>query len=501
MATELRLPLYISVNAWNAVRFIILELFVSVVFSALWNLIVRRSAARKLRQHTYVTMFSTNLGRFTPAEIGFCTSSKSPREREQRTRGLGYCLIVAVNVVLFASLLLLEYGSTDMNRIVERTALIVNEDSIRRHMERFAKKSLTLAQNPSSVLEGFQEATRLAMRLEKTAPHELPSYVLDVHAIDSNLSIAEKKRAVTFADVCGDGDLMRYPECQQIHMRLSGQKSNGGNRVFANVTHIYPFSVPFSNITRVYDVELQDAGLRGTCQGHRFDVNNRPELEEHYAMQTDACVLIDANSRVYVVFPDTLTSPKLESERGRVALHHLPGEPHNFISLKDTVMFETTEVNVLSFVPSMKVNTVAATLHLLEQRRAYHLLSENGWDFPVFEQYRRHIMLLCLALSGDYFESGVERFDTNTRQAAVNQFFLAGLGSLLTLSAFLTTACFVLGSSQSASIPVGMDQLLRRIRSFMCLSSEGTDGNNLSYVDFKLEGVAGERSRDSSEYF
>ena len=497
MGTEFKLPLRMSVNVWNAVRFIILEVFVSVIFSALWNLFVRRSAAHQLRQHNYVKIFTTNLGRFTPAEIGFSASSKPPWEEHQRKRGLRYCLVVAVNVVLFALLLLLEYGSTDTSKTIDRTALLVTENSIRKHMAQFANEALSLTQNPPSVLAGFQESTELALRLQKTLDDQLPSYVLDDHVIDSNMTIAEKKPAVTFADVCGDGDLMRYPECQKIHRPLSGQKDNGTNLLFANVTRVHPFVEPFRSTTRVYDVEMQDLGFKGTCHGHRFQVEEVPGLEKHYTVQTNGCVLKGGDGRVYAVFPDNLTSPKLKAEKDRVTLFHLPGEPDYFVRENATVMFETTQANILSFVPSIEVETLAAALHLREQGHAYNFLSVEGWDFPVFTRYRRHIMLLCLALSGEYFESVVRRFETDGRQAAVNEIFIGGLGSLLALSVFLVAACLVHGSSQSASVPVGMRPLLRRIRSVMCASSEGIDERQLGCVDLQLDGGAREETRAS----
>lgn len=147
----------ISVNQWNIIKFALIEAFVSIVFSSTWNLYVQRAAARKLRDDKQIRVIKSYFGRLTPAEVGFrCVDDTENQERFENWRA--HAWILAANVLLFALLLMLEFGSTDIPRIEWREESVVSTQSIVAHSHRVAQQVSETVELPASVFRSFHKS-------------------------------------------------------------------------------------------------------------------------------------------------------------------------------------------------------------------------------------------------------------------------------------------------------------------------------------------------------
>eukprot|EP00171_Calliarthron_tuberculosum_P015881 IDg15881t1 len=61
--------LSLSVELWSALKFLLTEIIISVLFANAWTAFVRRRTARLLYEGHEVTLLSTKLGRLTPANL------------------------------------------------------------------------------------------------------------------------------------------------------------------------------------------------------------------------------------------------------------------------------------------------------------------------------------------------------------------------------------------------------------------------------------------------
>lgn len=59
----------LSVPLWNAIKFLLFEFFISVIFANVWSSSISRRISKLLSQHNAVIISASNLGRLTPASV------------------------------------------------------------------------------------------------------------------------------------------------------------------------------------------------------------------------------------------------------------------------------------------------------------------------------------------------------------------------------------------------------------------------------------------------
>ena len=480
----LEIPLGISVNSWNAIKFVVIEIFVSVVFASLWNLYIERGAAKAVRSGYHVTIVPSNLGRFTPAEVTY--SAIEPAHTHTRAKHLRSKLILGVvNVLLFALLLLLEYGSSDAPNVKRQEIEVVTARSINNHGLRVARNASFLKSSPKSFLDGFHDVTLRALSQEPRKHQEMANYVLRAHPIDSNIALNSTSAAVSFEKVCGDGPLVNVDGCEKILSPLIGINKQY-HLVFARVTRVYPLVEPGSS-TRLYDIIVESHNLTGTCHGHRFVVEGFNRLKNHATVQTNGCMLLDRSSRAFAVFPESLRSVLLSDHQDSITLLRRTNDSSPSVRTGSKIIFETKNSSVLSFASSVPVYPVTSALHFRAQGRSFQLLNTISMDFSLFSEYRRHIMLLALGLSGDYYAKEEAIVKLDSQQAAINSFFLGASGGLAALSLVLLAGSLLQGKPGSGKVPVQMRSLLSTIGANPsgCCSNEWREKESSS-ADMKM---------------
>lgn len=489
------IPLGISVNTWNAVKFILLELFVSVVFVSTWNLFMRRASARALRSSAGVRLVPIGLGRFTPTEIGFYATKRLTartaydvahmRVQHRRTRAA----IVAVNLLLFTLLFMLEYGSTDLPNFERRRVAVVTAASITAHSRHTAVRARVIAEPSESVKQGFRPESRKALCTVTDAAGAPSQFKLIEHTIDDDGSELESPGvAVEFNDVCGDNDVTQIAHCATELAPFLSKNSTEGRRIVARVTHEHAFR---ENFHRIYDIAVEQSNmldgddkidmrprrLVGTCTGHRFTNEGLGSKDRNFTLQSNTCVLRESGSRrVFAVFPVRLSSLKLSFFSPYVTLLSNPDSTGPWLVPNASLFFETAAHGMLSFVPSVDVDTYTAVLSMHQHQNAYGSLYElNSLDFAPFREYRRYVLLLCLGLFGDYFERRNVRITKGTRQAAVNALFVIALAGLVLLVFVLAMASACMGNTRTLRLPVELRTQLLSIRS--AARRAGDDGS------------------------
>ncbi len=104
------IDLHMSVNSWNALKFFLFQLLVSLIFARLWESFVRNRAYRIICSGNVAKIFASGIGRLTPAQFMVCHS----RALDHSTVPdfvFPKITLVLVNAFLLISLLLAEYGS------------------------------------------------------------------------------------------------------------------------------------------------------------------------------------------------------------------------------------------------------------------------------------------------------------------------------------------------------------------------------------------------------
>eukprot|EP00171_Calliarthron_tuberculosum_P001487 IDg1487t1 len=381
------IPLGIDVNVWNVVKFVVLELFMSVVFTSTWILFLRRASARTLRSSAGVRLVPSRLGRLTPAEVGFHAIKRFSVQAED----LELCkhhrhtrvAICAVNLVLFALLFVLEYGSKDLPSIQKRRVNVVTAHSIRAHSQLTALQAGVIKDVPESVKRGFRSESRLALRTRKDAPGAPSEFELIEHIIDDDAKIVQPGVAAAFKDVCGDNEVAKITECTKTLTPFLSENSTEGRMVVAKVTRVHAF---FENYRSIYDIALlhsiRKAGdekidlspfrLVGTCSGRSFTEDAILSKDGNKTtVQSSTCVLRETG----------------QSGSGP------------FVVPNATILFETASRGVLSFMSNIEVETYTAALSMQQHDGAYiDLMRLGSFEFAPFREFRRHVLLLCFAL-------------------------------------------------------------------------------------------------------
>lgn len=247
------IPLGISVNKWNTLKFGVLELFVSLVFASTWNMFLGRASARALRNSAGVCLVPSGFVRFTPAEVSFYTTqrptTRTPnedaerREQYRRTR----VVIEAVNLLLFGLPFVLEYGSTDLPNFERRRVAVVTMQSIRDHSRRTALRAGTIVELSESVARGFRLETRNALRTEKEEPDAPSKFKLMEHSIDyvgtiDDVELESPGVAVTFKKVFGDNKVANITQYATSLAPFLSENMTKGRMVVARVTHVHSFA-------------------------------------------------------------------------------------------------------------------------------------------------------------------------------------------------------------------------------------------------------------------
>ncbi len=112
MRTLISLP--VSVNAWNAIKFVLLESVVSLVFAPLWIRYIRSTCHRMVeKEKGSATVFSSEIGRLTPASIMVYRNGDTINicSRPFSRRLTSRTVLLFINLFLLGSLLVAEYGS------------------------------------------------------------------------------------------------------------------------------------------------------------------------------------------------------------------------------------------------------------------------------------------------------------------------------------------------------------------------------------------------------
>lgn len=473
---ELEIPLGISVNTWNIVKFIGLEVLVSIVFAALWTDFVGQWGAHILQKGDNAVVRVTNLGRFTPAEV-ICQIARSKNGKRIILRR-GYVLLFLINVVLISIRLLLEYGSSETVSRRTQNALHVSKNSITKHNQLLAAGNFLLT---ASLRKGFSKSTAKALKPSTNRDTGLPAYEMHEHAIDTPLKPAEKRLAARFEKICGDSSLSKHPECLSVLEPVIGNSSEQNHVFFAQVTKVYSSG-------NLFDVRLDSLGLHGTCHGKKLDVTGFNALLNHSSVNTISCVFLStATNRVYVVFPEPATSAKLNEYKESISIRKRPETPNGtwWLDQNSTILLETKNTSALSFISSVPVNPSTAALHLWPQESAYRKLNSFDMDLTVFAEYRRHVMLLCLALSGEYYANRSVTFELSERQAAVNIFFVFGIGALVLLSFLLASISCHLRRKNYEPLPVSIEALFDMMQSKACSQCSECEKKGVSFVNFR----------------
>ncbi len=104
----------VSVNAWNAIKFFLLECVVSLAFAPLWTRYIQSTCHRMVeREEDSATVFSSEIGRLTPASVMVYRTDDAVNicSRQLDMRPISRVALLLVNVFLLGSLLVTEYGS------------------------------------------------------------------------------------------------------------------------------------------------------------------------------------------------------------------------------------------------------------------------------------------------------------------------------------------------------------------------------------------------------
>lgn len=381
------IPLGISVNAWNAVKFVLFELFFSVLFVSAWNLFLRRALARKLRNSTGVRLVPSGLGRFTPTEVGFYTTKRltwratSGDARLHVYHRRTQAIIIAFNLLLFA--LLLEYDRTDLPSVESRKAAVVTAASIRAHSLRTAQRAGIIVKASKSVKQGFQPESRNALRTVTDIPGALSPLELLEHTVDDGSELESPRVAAKFKSVCGDNNVTQIPQCAAAHASFLSKNSINGLMVIARGTRVHRFA---DSNHRIYDIDVEHSislnhtsdadkidmrwlGLVGALTGHSLYDKTVTHTKTEATVESDACVLRETRStRIFALFLRKLISCPLRLYEPNLTLHKRPGGSGPFVVSNSTIVFEKDEAGVLSFVPSVNFETYTAVLGMQEHQ-------------------------------------------------------------------------------------------------------------------------------------
>lgn len=488
------IALGLSVNQWNIIKFVLIEVFVSAGFSSIWNLFIQRVAAYKLRNNEEVCISQSVLGRFTPAEVGI-RSTNTARGPNNLHNWTSRAYLPLANLVLFALIFVLEYGSTDTLRTEWTNSNVVTAQSVAQNTIHVAEQAPRTVVLPASVTRGFDTSTRRALRVLQSDPGNYSIYELREHVLDDKRRLNRPKVIAIIYEVCGDNAATNIPHCERVLAPFL--KLNKERRIFARITKHHAFGGDGNH--SMYDVtllrsqkgqngeivDLRQNQIMGTCHGEPYLASTFGRRnQKEFTLGTTSCVLYETVSeRVFLVFPKSQGAFKLAQHRDEVSMAPRPNGEGPWVPVNGTILLETAPNSILSFKSTLKIDTYTAALAMVPQGTAYRDMAKDSLGLAVFREYRRHVLLLCLGLFGKYYENRRVQITLQSHQAAINIFFVAGLVGLLLFTFVLGMASLSLGKATPLLVPVEMRRLLHDTRKVACENE--VDGN--WWPEFKVD--------------
>ncbi len=101
----------LSVNTWNALKFLLFQVLVSLFFATLWQQYIRRRTHRMNCKGQVATLFSSGIGRLTPAHLNVFNAQTANNPCGVPGAVTARIVLAFANILLFSCLLVAEYGS------------------------------------------------------------------------------------------------------------------------------------------------------------------------------------------------------------------------------------------------------------------------------------------------------------------------------------------------------------------------------------------------------
>ncbi len=483
--------LNMPVDAWNAVKFVVLQFLVSVLLAETWSFFVAQRTTRLLEQGHTVSIMSTNLGRLTPANV-----VHDRRSGRHHDRLPARALVLMVNAAVIAFALLTEYGSSSVPKTELKKLEVVDAFSImssqnqQDRLLRNTKKVPVFAVREELHPTSFEALKHL--KAEKD-PESRPSYVLHEHLINQTTQFVLKRNEsnnLILKDVCGvnltDGNspCSKLVEQSLSIPRTSVDKIENFTALVFNVTATHDLEFPeYTNQTflnKIVSVQLENAypnvnkrtktlpnplkprqSITGACSGSSQEKESEQEFNilNPFWGRMELCVLTDTKGLVFVI--TRLQNANLpEALLGSLTLA-FPGESADWDTKGSSVAMAATTDVILTFRPAKKLEPLFA-LACIERLRKTLLRMQFLRKLPVGRVLRLSLLLRTLGLLGPY----ANRRDVTVQFrevgiAAVDELFFSGI-ALLTI---VTMILFVLAvSSRTKSkllLPIGVQRALQ----------------------------------------
>ncbi len=484
-------PLNIPVEAWNAVKFVVLQFLVSVLFAEIWSLFVSRRTTHLLEQGHTVSIMTTNLGRLTPANV-----VHDRRSWHYHDRVPARALVLIVNAVVIAFALLTEYGSSSVQKREFRQLEVASAFSIMSSQHRQDRLLRKTKKVPDFAVQNELHPSAfgaLEHRKAKNNPKSRPSYVLYEHLINKTDQFDLKRNEsnnLILKDVCGLNLKNENSQCSKLieqHLGVpytSTDKIVNFTALVFDVIAVHEFDMPeYTNqqsLDKLVSVRLKHAysnvnwktrplpnpfnprqPITGACSGSSQERNTQQGFQLLLPSwgRMELCVLTDAGGLVFVIAQ--LHNANLPAALfGNLTLG-FPQNNSRWDAVGSSVAMAATTDVILTFRPAMQLKplfALACAVRLSRKLQLIHFLRR----LPVGRVLRQSLLLRTLGLLGPYAnrrEVIVEH--TEDGIAAVNELFFAGLALLTGLTTVLLLFAVLSRAECKLLLPLGVQQALQ----------------------------------------